>query len=327
MGTTLVALLFAGSRLGLLHVGDSRCYLLRGGTLTQITHDHTLVQALVDAGRITEEDASNHPQRSVITRVLDGRDDVEFDLSVREAVPGDRYLLCSDGLTGPVASLDTLTEALTIAAPQDSVDRLVELALRGGGPDNITVIVADIVDADVSPAQPVVAGAAAETPQEAPPGVANSAASRARVAEGRDHVETAPAATAVPRGGFRPRTLVALLLLLLVLAGITAGGWSYVRSQYYVGLDGSTVVVYQGVHGSLAGIAFHTVAERTTLTTADLSELEADRLKDGITATSRQDADSIVARLLTATACASSGPTATPQPAPTPPPTTDVVCP
>ena len=327
MGTTLVALLFAGTRLGLLHVGDSRCYLLRGGTLTQITHDHTLVQALVDAGRITEEDASNHPQRSVITRVLDGRDDVEFDLSVREAAAGDRYLLCSDGLTGPVASLDTLTEALSMPDPQDSVDRLVELALRGGGPDNITVIVADIVDADVSPAQPVVAGAAAETPQEAPPGVANSAASRARVAEGRDHVAATPPAPTAPRGGPQRRTLLALLLLLLVLAGITAAGWRYVRSQYYVGLDGSTVVIFQGVHGSLAGIAFHTVAERTALTTADLSELESDRLTDGITATSRRDAASIVQRLKDATACASSGPTATPQPVPTPTPSTAVVCP
>jgi serine/threonine protein phosphatase PrpC len=331
MGTTLVALLFAGTRLGLLHVGDSRCYLLRDGVLTQITHDHTLVQALIDAGRITEEEASNHPQRSVITRVLDGRDDVEFDLSVRETASGDRFLLCSDGLTGPVASLDTLTEALSLPDPQDSVDRLVQLALRGGGPDNITVIVADIVDQDISPAQPVVAGAAAETPQEAPPGVADSAASRARVAEGRDHVEASRTAAVAPRSRPHSRTLLALLLLLLVLAGITVGGWRYVRSQYYVGLDGSVVVVFQGVHGSLAGVAFHTVAERTALTTADLSELESDRFADGITATSRRDAERIVQRLIAATACASSGPTAAPQASPTTPaspaPRSAVVCP
>ncbi|MCW2501290.1 MAG: serine/threonine protein phosphatase, partial [Frankiales bacterium] len=181
MGTTLVALLFSGARVGLLHVGDSRCYLLRDGELTQITHDHTLVQTLVDEGRITEADASTHPQRSVITRVLDGRDDVELDLSVREARPGDRYLVCSDGLTGPVGSLDTLREALLVPDPQASVDRLVQLALKGGGPDNVTVIVADVLDQDVPAAVPVVAGAAAEAPQEAPPGVADSPASRARV--------------------------------------------------------------------------------------------------------------------------------------------------
>jgi cell division protein FtsW (lipid II flippase)/serine/threonine protein phosphatase PrpC len=180
MGTTLVALLFSGGRLGLLHVGDSRCYLLRDGELTQITHDHTLVQQLIDDGRITEEDASTHPQRSVITRVLDGRGDVELDLSVRAARAGDRYLVCSDGLTGPVGSNETLREALSMPDPQDAVDRLVQLALRGGGPDNVTVIVADVVDEDVPVTPPVVAGAAAEAPQEAPPGIADSPASPRR---------------------------------------------------------------------------------------------------------------------------------------------------
>ncbi len=118
MGTTLVALLFAGGRLGLLHVGDSRCYLLRDGALTQITHDHTLVQTLVDDGRISEEEASTHPQRSLITRALDGRGEVELDLSVREARPGDRYLLCTDGLTGPVGRTETLLESLQDPDPR-----------------------------------------------------------------------------------------------------------------------------------------------------------------------------------------------------------------
>ncbi|MCU1591034.1 MAG: protein serine/threonine phosphatase, partial [Frankiales bacterium] len=173
MGTTLTAILWGGSRLGLLHIGDSRCYLLRDGELSQITHDHTLVQTLVDAGRISEEEAEAHPQRNVITNVLDGRDGLEPDLSVREVRPGDRYLLCSDGLTGPVGSTDTLRDALGLANPQEAVDRLVQLALRGGGPDNITVIVADAVETDQPlPAVPVVAGAAAEAPQAAPPGLA-----------------------------------------------------------------------------------------------------------------------------------------------------------
>ncbi len=306
MGTTLVALLFSGSRLGLLHVGDSRCYLLRDGELAQITRDHTLVQALVDEGQITEEDASTHPQRSVITRVLDGRDDVDPDLSVREARAGDRYLLCSDGLTGPVGSLETLTAALTIAEPQEAVDRLVDLALRGGGPDNITVIVADVVDQEVPPAAPVVAGAAAEAPQEAPPGIADSPASRARTAEGRDTPPPprTPAPTTPRRRG---RLVLGLVLVVLLLGGIATAGVLYVRSQYYVGLDGEAVVVFQGVHGSLAGIAFHTVAERTELTSADLAELEQSKLEDGITALDRRDAEQIVQRLIDS-ACA------TPQP-------------
>ncbi|MEO6206119.1 MAG: protein phosphatase 2C domain-containing protein, partial [Mycobacteriales bacterium] len=162
MGTTLTAILSAGSRLGLMHIGDSRCYLLRDGELSQITHDHSLVQALIDEGRITEEEASSHPQRNVITKVLDGRDELEPDLSVREARAGDRYLLCSDGLTGPVASPETLRDALSLPTPQEAVDQLVQLALRGGGPDNITVIVAEVVQTDHQlPATPVVAGAAA----------------------------------------------------------------------------------------------------------------------------------------------------------------------
>ncbi|MCW2614671.1 MAG: protein serine/threonine phosphatase, partial [Frankiales bacterium] len=173
MGTTLTAFLFAGSRLGLLHVGDSRAYLLRDGVLSQITHDHTLVQTLVDEGRISEEEASTHPQRSLITRALDGREGVELDLSVREVRDGDRYLLCTDGLTGPVGRLETLQEALQIPDPQESCDRLVQLALRGGGPDNVTVIVADVVDASgLRPTAPVVAGAAADSPQPPPEGVA-----------------------------------------------------------------------------------------------------------------------------------------------------------
>ncbi|MDX6223906.1 MAG: family protein phosphatase, partial [Frankiales bacterium] len=110
MGTTLTAILSEGNRLGLVHVGDSRAYLLRDGELRQITSDHTLVQALVDEGRITPEEADVHPQRSFITRTLDGSP-VELDLSVREARVGDRFLLCSDGLSG-VVSDPTLAEAL-----------------------------------------------------------------------------------------------------------------------------------------------------------------------------------------------------------------------
>ena len=112
MGTTLTAALFAGSKLGLVHIGDSRAYLVRDGELTQITHDDTFVQSLIDEGRITEEEAANHPQRSLLLHALTGHE-VEPSLAVREARAGDRYLLCSDGLTGPV-STETIREALRI---------------------------------------------------------------------------------------------------------------------------------------------------------------------------------------------------------------------
>jgi serine/threonine protein phosphatase PrpC len=301
MGTTLTAILWGGNRLGLLHIGDSRCYLLRDDELTQITHDHTLVQTLVDAGRISEEEAEAHPQRNVITKVLDGRDELEPDLSVREVRAGDRYLLCSDGLTGPVGSAETLSEALRIADPQEAVDRLVQLALRGGGPDNITVIVADAVEADHQlPVAPVVAGAAAEAPQAPPPGVADSAASRARTAEGRDVEEPtrstpAPAPAARRRHGRRV-AIVATLVGLLLLAGAGAG-WAYVRSQYYVGADDGTVAVYRGVTGHVAGVDLSTVEERSDLRTDQLGELDAARVKKGIVAKGKSDAQRILQRL------------------------------
>ena len=255
MGTTLTAFLFAGSRLGMLHIGDSRAYLLRDGVLTQITHDHTLVQALVDEGRISEEEASSHPQRSLITRALDGRGGIEPDLSVREVRPGDRYLLCTDGLTGPVGRLETLQEALELPDPQEACDRLVQLALRGGGPDNVTVIVADVVDAHgLRPSPAVVAGAAADSPQPPPAGIGESSAARARAAEGRDVAAPPPARSADgPPESRRPdrrRAAVAGLLVLGLLVVAAVAGWTYVRSQYYVGVDGDEVAIYRGVTGS-----------------------------------------------------------------------------
>src|SRR5437588_3242677 len=157
MGTTLTAILFAGNRIGMVHIGDSRGYLLRDGELTQITKDDTFVQTLVDEGRITKEEAHSHPQRSLIMRALTGHE-VEPTLTMREVRAGDRYLLCSDGLSDPV-SHDTILEALQIPDVAQSADRLIELALRGGGPDNVTVVVADVVDNDYGPTQPIIAGA------------------------------------------------------------------------------------------------------------------------------------------------------------------------
>jgi serine/threonine protein phosphatase PrpC len=165
MGTTLTALFWSDGHAAVCHIGDSRGYLLRENELYQITHDHTLVQSLVDEGRISAADVATHPQRSLLLRALDGRSVAEPDLSVHEGQPGDRYLLCSDGLSG-VVNDETLREALaTIAEPEAVTRQLIELALRGGGPDNITCIVADVVDSGTTrlPATvaPVLAGAAA----------------------------------------------------------------------------------------------------------------------------------------------------------------------
>src|SRR5581483_5102799 len=178
MGTTLTAILFAGKRLGMVHVGDSRAYLLRDGQLSQITKDDTFVQSLIDEGRITEEEAQTHPQRSLLLRAMTGHE-LEPTLAVREARAGDRYLLCSDGLSG-VVSDETLAETLHIPDPQACANKMIELALRGGGPDNITCIVADVVDIDFGEDAPIVGGAAGDgsDADSVPP---DSAAARASV--------------------------------------------------------------------------------------------------------------------------------------------------
>ncbi|MEQ4305987.1 protein phosphatase 2C domain-containing protein [Plantactinospora sp. B6F1] len=147
MGTTLTALLLArtGACLALAHVGDSRAYLLRGGTMTQLTRDDTFVQMLVDEGVITPEEAHSHPRRAVVTRALQG-EPVTPTYTTVVPQPGDRWLLCSDGLSNVVRS-DSLADALLgYPDPADCAARLVDLALRAGGPDNITVVVADVLD-------------------------------------------------------------------------------------------------------------------------------------------------------------------------------------
>lgn len=155
MGTTVTALLLAESSLAMAHMGDSRAYLLRDGTLTQVTKDHTFVQHLIDSGKITEEEADVHPQRSVVMRVLgDFELDLTPDLSIREARPGDRWLLCSDGLSGFVR-FETLEQTLRDVADLELCSEyLIQLALRGGGSDNITCVVADIYDTEAPDLSP-----------------------------------------------------------------------------------------------------------------------------------------------------------------------------
>lgn len=165
MGTTVTALLRSGHTLAMAHLGDSRAYLLRDGLLTQVTVDHTFVQHLVDTGRISADEAETHPQRNVVMRVLGDFDlDLTPDMSVREAIPGDRWMLCSDGLSGFV-SVEDLTETLgAVADPAEAAERLVSAAMREGSTDNISVVVADVVDeesAPFPPPDPEIVGAAA----------------------------------------------------------------------------------------------------------------------------------------------------------------------
>ena len=165
MGTTVTGLYWLGGRVAIVHVGDSRAYLLRDGDLQQLTHDHTYVQTLVDSGRITEAEAAVHPRRSLLMRALDGMNPVEPDLSVREARKGDRFLLCSDGLSGVLSGIE-IARVLNSGEPTGVVTSLVDLALERGAPDNVTVVVAEVIERESEEelplTPPVVVGAAGE---------------------------------------------------------------------------------------------------------------------------------------------------------------------
>ncbi len=341
MGTTVTAVLSSGSRLGVLHVGDSRAYLLRDDEMVQITHDHTLVQDLVDQGRITADQAGSHPQRSLLMRALDGRD-VEPDVMVREARRGDRYLLCTDGLSG-VVSDETIFDTLLLPTPQEAVDRLVDLALKGGGPDNVTVVVADVVDDGAAyPDHPLVGGAAAEKGVVAGAVAASDGASTGELdtSAGRaaHYRRQANLTDTDPHGEFasdfesdldagpspersrrsskrrgRKIAVVAGVVVVLVAAG-AAAGWAYLRTQYYVGVDRDQVAVFQGVDTSLAGVSLSSVQKRY-MPLAQLPEFARPQVREGIPADSRTDAEKIIANL------AANGATSTPTPSPTPTPT------
>ncbi|MFG3051118.1 PP2C family protein-serine/threonine phosphatase [Kitasatospora sp. NPDC048239] len=347
MGCTLTAMLWTGQRMGLVHVGDSRAYLLRDGALVQITQDHTWVQRLVDEGRITPEEAETHPQRSLLMRALDGRGQVEPDLSIREVRAGDRYLICSDGLSGPV-SHQTLQDTLgSYYSPEQTVQELIQLALRGGGPDNITCIVADVIDVgatDTLSGQyndvPVVVGAVAETPpssaaadqsiRDTPAGRAAGLGRAPQGAFGPPEGYEGGYPGGAP-GGFGPAEgydgygagepsvygteefddedrpkrkgkALKLSMVALVTLGLLGGagffGYQWTQDQYYVGVDGDHVAVYQGINQSLAGLSLSSV--HTSYKDVELKFLPQDQrthVTNTISASSLGDADDKVKKL------------------------------
>ncbi|HEU4346311.1 MAG TPA: PP2C family serine/threonine-protein phosphatase [Actinoplanes sp.] len=312
MGTTLTALLVAGQRVGLVHVGDSRAYLVRGGQLSQITHDDTFVQALIDEGRLTEEEASSHPQRSLILHALNGSD-VEPDLSIREVRIGDRYLLCSDGLSD-VVSPDTLLEALQLPDPHESADRLVELALRAGGPDNVTCIVADVIDVPYGDDAPVMDGAVGGPRPQREPGP-TSPASRAATLHARpEPTDTVPSETARPRRRRLRIAFVSLAVLALLGAG-SYGLWRWTQAQYFVGAEGGQVAVYRGINTALGPVHLYSVVDTSPMRLDDLTQVARRQVQDGIPADNRAEADQILRNLSN-----QQKPLCPPTPAPSPTP-------
>jgi protein phosphatase len=313
MGTTLTAMLWVRDRLSLAQVGDSRAYQLRDKSLEQITRDQTFVQMLVDEGRITADQAATHPQRSVILSALDGRDDVEPELSTRDVQAGDRFLLCSDGLSDYVPR-DLIEEGLTETDPQAASERLVDLALQAGGADNISCIVIDVVPEDPRDNRlPIVAGAVAtQQDQQSDQDTAvlsvggTTTEQSTQPADRATETGTADSSrTTSHRAGHRSigRRLaaVAVVVVVLIAAGIVAT-IVYVHRQWYVAASratstGRTVTIYHGVQGSVLGISMSSVQTTTDIPVTSLPQNDAENLSDGLHAGSRSSAESLVAGL------------------------------
>jgi protein phosphatase len=295
MGSTLTGMLFSGSRLGLVHIGDSRAYLLRDGEFTQITKDDTYVQILVDEGRITPEEAGAHPQRSLITKAMDGRD-IEPEYSVRQVVAGDRYLICSDGLSS-VVSAETIAQTMReYVDPQQCVDRMLALALRGGGPDNITIIVADASDDDIVEQAPMVGGAASR--DRAPNGAAqfdSTPAARASALTAPRPAVPEPAQAMSDESPSPKRHPVRVTAVLVVLLALLGGGlyftYQYTQSRYYIGAtEQGEIAIFRGVPGQVAGFSLSQVKEVSPVRLSELTAIAQDQVRKGILADNEADA-------------------------------------
>ncbi len=305
MGTTLTGMLFGGNRFGMVHIGDSRAYLLRETEFGQITRDDTYVQLLVDEGRITPEEANTHPQKSLLMRALDGRD-ADPEYSVRQAVSGDRYLICSDGLSGVVSDETIAATMREYSDPNQCAERLVQLALRGGGPDNITVIIADVTDEDIVEESPVVGGAAAN--DRGMTSTADGSTPAARASALTQLRDAAPAASGNGGRGDHEdegprRHPVRTALILIILAGLLGGGlwvgWRYTQSKYYVGVtDDGRIAVFQGIPGEIAGFRLSTVNYQSNTKIDELTPVAQEKVKEGIPSSSQAEAREQLTSLL-----------------------------
>jgi protein phosphatase len=302
MGTTLtVGTLVAGNTMLLGHVGDSRAYLLHDGELRQVTVDHSLVEELVQEGRLTADEAAVHPQRSIITRSIGTDPTVEVDVYPVELSVGDRLLLCSDGLTDMVHPEEIAATLRREEDPTRASAVLVDAANQAGGVDNITVVIVAVTDeAPARPSseqvEPIDAVEVEEPPAE-PPGER-----RRRGARGVGRV-----------------LLWALPIVIVLGVAVAAVGW-YARKDYYVGTSRGRVTVFKGVPGGLAGWD-PTIEQRTSLVVSDLRPAAQAKVRDQQKFSSRADADAFVARLKgqtpTTTTTAPTTTTAAPTTAPT----------
>jgi PPM family protein phosphatase len=325
MGTTVTGAMFDGVELGLAHIGDSRAYLFRDSRLERLTHDHTWVQSLIDDGKISETEAAIHPHRSLLLKVLNGQPTNDPDLAMLSVKAGDRVMFCSDGVCGLIDD-DVIAAALQIPDLDQAAERLVAESLREGGIDNITVIVADVVESGGSD-EVVVLGAASDQVQA--PG-----APRRQLAEDDETENTLVTRLAdlehpptddeerydpqAPRQRRFRRPLIGLLVLVLIVVAGLGTAYAWTRTQYFVGADRDKVAIFQGLSENLPGLSLSRVYEVQQLSVHELPPFYQEQVKARIDVPSLDSARATIAELTVAAERCAPQPTTSPRPSPTP---------
>lgn len=327
MGTTVTGAMFDGGDLGLAHIGDSRAYRFRDGQLERLTHDHTWVQSLVDDGKISATEAAMHPHRSLLLKVLNGQPTNDPDLTMVHVQPGDRLMFCSDGVCGLIDD-GVIEAALQIPDLDKAVERLVVESLHEGGIDNITVIVADVVESGGSD-EVIVLGAASDQPIRAP------GAPRRQLAEddvpaddtlvtrladleaGPSEDEERYNPQAPHQHRFR-RPMIGLLVLMLIAVAGLGMGYAWTRTQYFVGADRDKVAIFQGLSESVPGFSLSRVYEVQQLAVSELPPFYQEQVKANIDVPSLDSARATIAELNAAAERCAPQPTTSSQPSPAP---------
>ena len=317
MGTTLSAMMVNGTKVTIAHIGDSRIYLARDGVVKQITTDHTFVQRLVDTGRISEEEALVHPRRSVLMRVLgDIEQFPEVDIDTYETKPGDRWMACSDGLSGVVPDQLMKNILLSNVDIQEAGELLVGEALEFGAPDNVTVVLVDVIDAkdeiDFSPGRVLVGSAANEVVIEQRKGLQvlrllNPLTLLELLQKPEDPVSFAPESEELlekilkeTKGRVRARRFRQIATYLLLIAIASYGLFlaiEYTQTRYFVAINDGYVVIYKGIKEELGPFKFSSVYEVTDVSVGSLTDFQREALERSITAESPEGAQRIVSQL------------------------------
>jgi protein phosphatase len=317
MGTTLSAMMVTGTKVTIAHIGDSRIYLARDGVVKQVTTDHTFVQRLVDTGRISEEEALVHPRRSVLMRVLgDIEQFPEVDIDTYETKPGDRWMACSDGLSGVVPDQLMKNILLSNVDIQEAGELLVGEALEFGAPDNVTVVLVDVVDAqdeiEFSPSRILVGSAANEVVIEQRKGLQvlrllNPLTLLELLQKPEDPVSFAPESEELlekilkeTKGRVRARRFRQIATYLLLIAIASYGLFlaiEYTQTRYFVAINDGYVVIFKGIKEELGPFKFSSVYEVTDVSVDSLTDFQREALERSITAESPEEAQRIVSQL------------------------------